>query len=199
MLGDFNLRQLPPCGKTFVALFVVLVLLILSWMTIIGFMEADWIGDSEKPLTYDEYDVSADITTIMDDEEAVTPPIWADSGQQQPIDESDLERFRGVETVEAISKWKKFEDNMKWALEHISSMALLYFALGLLFMLTPVSAGTRKFFFWIAAVLLFLHVLGLSGHGFCWPADLLTWICGPLILIVFFVMALIILARLKAK
>ena len=199
MTGDLNLAKLPPYGRTFVALFVVLVMIIIIWMVIVGFMEAGLIGAREVPITYEEYDISSDIRTIMDDEQAVTVPNWADSGKQVPIKESDLKKFKGVDPQKALPFTAKFKENVKMALEHISSQALLFFALGVVFMLTTYSSKTKRFFYWLLGILLILHVLGLSGHGFCWPANMLMWVCGPLILIGFFIMAVMVLVDMRGK
>lgn len=194
MFNDFNLAKLPPYGKTFVGLFACLVMVVIVWMMIVDLMEWEVLG--EKAETFEEYDIAADMETIMADDRAVTPPVWSDSGQQEPIEPSDIERFK--EAAEpGMSFLSRFEENAGRALKHVSVRTLLYFAIGLMFMFTTVSPKAKKLFYWSLAILMILHFIGLTGRGFCWPADALIYICSPLILILLFAMAIVILVNMR--
>ncbi|UCD95091.1 MAG: hypothetical protein JSU69_03305, partial [Candidatus Zixiibacteriota bacterium] len=176
MFNDLTLGKLPPYGKLFVALFSVLVIIVVVWMLMVGAMEAGIVGFDESAYEeewYDEYEFEMDVDEIMSDEEAVTPPDWTDSGEQEPIEPEDIEKFEEEYEEEEYPFWLRFEDNAIRALEHIGSRAILYFAVGLIFMFTTYPAGAKKFFFWLLGILLILHVIGVTGHGFCWPANFL--------------------------
>jgi len=207
VFNDFNLTKLPPYGKTFVAFFALLVIFIVIWMSILGLMGIGFIGETDQYSAdytdqeqYLEYDAQTDINTIMSDDSAVTPPDWSDSGEQEEIEPDDVDEFEDyAEEQEDQLLWLQFEGNMVEAIGHIGTQAVLYFAVCLLFGFTTYSAGLKKTFFMILGILLIGHLFGLSGKGLCWPADFLTYFCGPLILIIFFVMSLMILVNLKKK
>jgi hypothetical protein len=95
--------------------------------------------------------------------------------------------------------WSHFKANMEWSLAHLSTQALLYLAVGLLFMMTTYSHKLKKFFFWLLGILIGLHVLGIAGYGFCWPGNLFTYVPGPIIIVLFFIMSLMILINLGKK
>jgi len=207
MFNEFNLTKLPPYGKLFVSLFCVLILFVVLWMSILGLMEARIIGaptyDEEE--AFEEYDAQADLETIALDDEAVTTPDWSDSGEQKQIESEDIPEYEEYaeeqfsEDEYALTFWEKFEENIEWSMGHLSTQTLLFFALGLLFIMTTYSAGVKKFFLWLLALLMILHTLGITGIDFCWPAQLLTWVGGPMLLIVLFIMDLMILVNLRQK
>jgi small-conductance mechanosensitive channel len=204
MLNDFNLTKLAPHGKLFIALFAVLIIFVIVWMAAIVLMEAGILGDvgqyEEAVEPYEEYDFEADMETIMADEQAVSPPDWSDSGQQVPIEPEDIEEFEEYAEEEyALSFWEKLKENLEWAIEHLSSQALLFFTVGLVFMFTTYSAGTKKFFIWILMILIVLHVLGITGFDFCLPANILMWVFGPLLLVWLLIMDVMILANLRKR
>ncbi|UCD93619.1 MAG: hypothetical protein JSU69_07555 [Candidatus Zixiibacteriota bacterium] len=204
MLDDFNLTKLPAHGKLFIVLFGILIIMVIIWMALIALMEAGMLGDfgqyGETMEPYDEYDFQADMETIMTDEDAVTPPDWADSGRQEPIEPEDIEEFEDfVEEEYALTFWEKLKENLEWAMEHLATHALLFFAVGLVFIFTTYSPGTKRFFIWVLMLLIVLHVLGMSGSGFCTPANILMWVFGPILLVWLLIMDVMILANLKKK
>lgn len=101
-------------------------------------------------------------------------------------------------TQEGFS-WSHFNANMQWSLSHLSAQALLYMVLGLLFVFTTYACKLRRMLAIVLGILIGLHVLGIAGYGFCWAANLLTYIPGALILVLFFTMALMTLLNLKEK
>jgi len=195
MLGEFSLAKLPSHGKLFVALFTVLFLVVIIWSAVVAALNAGLFGDFEY---YGDYEAATDFEAAMADSESVTAPDWADSGEQVPIQPEDTLKFKEYEETR-LPFAIRLKDNVEWALEHVSTQALLYFAVGLLFMFTSYGVKTKRFFFWTVSILIFLHVLGLTGHGFCWPANFLLYACGALILILMFVMGVMVLRDLKRK
>ena len=204
MFDDFNLTKLPSYGKLFVGLFGVLIIMVIIWMAVLGSMEAGMLGDDDEygeiMEPYEEYDFEADIETIMADEQAVTPPDWADSGHQEPIEPEDIEEFEDFAEEEyALTFWEKLEENLEWAMEHLAAQALLFFAVGLVFIFTTYSAGTKRFFIWVLMLLIVLHILGMTGSGFCLPANILLWGIGSLLLVWLLIMDVMILVNLRKK
>jgi hypothetical protein len=213
-MDDFKLHRLHPCGKVLVGFFAVMVMVAMIWMALVGMMESGMIGDYAKDYidldeSYEEYveqqDYTADMNEIMSDDEAVTAPQWEDSGQEESIEPEDLDEFEApdeedISAFEVESTfWDQFKENMEWSLSHLSTQALLYLAVGLLFMMTTYSHKLKRFFFWLLGILIGLHVLGIAGYGFCWPGNLFTYIPGPIIIVLFFIMALMILINLGKK
>ena len=207
MLENFNLPKLPPYGKLFVSLFCILILMIVVWMTVLGLMEAKIIGAPEfdEESAIEEYDAQADIQTIALDDQAVTPPDWSDSGEQEPIESEDIDEYEEFaeeqfdEEDYALTFWEKFKENMEWSMGHLSTQTILFFALGFLFVLTTYSAGVKKLFLWLLGIFSIVHAFGIAGFDFCWPATVFTWIGGPLLLIIMFIMALMILLNVRQK
>jgi len=200
MFENIKLSRLPGYGKLFVALFTVLVILVVLWMVLLGAMESGIIGEPVQRFDYEAAEEALDqeIEAIMADEQAVTAPNWTDSGQQEPITPEDEEIFEEY-AEEELPFWELFREKVGEGLEHISSQALIFFALGLLFLFTGYSIGIKKFFYWLLAILIALYAIGTSGHGFCWPADFLFYSACPLILIILFIMAIMVLKDLGRK
>ncbi|UCD17647.1 MAG: hypothetical protein JSV44_01735 [Candidatus Zixiibacteriota bacterium] len=69
----------------------------------------------------------------------------------------------------------------------------------MLLMFTSYSAKTRRFFYWLLAVPVSVHVIGITGHGFCWPAGALLYFYSTLALAMLVVMTIMIPANLKGK
>lgn len=95
--------------------------------------------------------------------------------------------------------WAHFKANMTWSLSHLGTQALLYFAVCLLFFMTTYSHKLKKALFWILGILIGLHIFGIAGYGFCWAANMLTYTMGPIIIVIFFLMAVMILVDLCKK
>jgi len=208
IMEDFKLYKLPRCGKVFVAFFCIMVMVAMIWMAIVGLMESGCYAPYESELLEEEtYEEEVPIEEVEESipEEAVTPPEWEDSGQQEIIETEDEEYFE-EEDEEAYEEdefeyggWTQFDENMRWSLEHLSSQALLYLSVCLLFFLTTYSHKLKKALFWILGILIGLHVFGIVGYGFCWPANFLTYFCGPIIIVLFFIMALMVMINLGKK
>ena len=180
MFNDFNLTKLPPCGKLFVGLFTFLILAVFFWAATLATMDSGLFKEEES----EEYDYRADMETILSDDEAVTAPNWADSGEQEPIDESNVDEFKepGEE-----SPWKNFEDNLKLSHVHLNGHTALFFGLGAIFFFSTVSYKTKKVVYWIFGIAILLHAIGLAGVDSCPYGKILSYIGGvPLLLMILF-------------
>lgn len=192
MFNDFNLTKLPPYGKLFVGLFTFLMLAVFLWATTLATVESGIFGHQES----EEYDYQADMETILSDDQAVTAPDWSDSGEQEPIDESNAEEF--TEPGEE-SAWETFEDNLKLSHVHLNGHTALFFGLGAIFLFSTVSPRAKKLSLWIFGVAIFLHAVGLAGLDSCTYGKILSYIGGiPLLSMILF-MSLRIFADLRRK
>ncbi len=207
-MKDFKLHKLPYCGKVAVVFFCIMVMVAMIWMAIVGLMESGLFTPYENELLaeeiYEEEAIPYEEVEEVIPERAITPPEWEDSGQQEPIGQEDTGYFEeepdDYEDMELESGgWMLFKRNMEWSLEHLSTQALLYLAVCLLFYLTTYSYKLKKVLFWVLGILIGLHVFGIVGFGFCWPANFLTYFCGPIIIVLFFIMALMVLLNLGKK
>lgn len=188
---DFRIHELPPYGKTFVGLFCILVLIVLVWMTMLGLLHAGLIGyHYEDCPTTNTLKMEAMLAT----QEATVDPLWDDSGEVLVNNDPLFQEKAGH-----LSNWHIFRDNLEWAIEHAGTQTLLFFALGLVFMFTTYSDKAKKRMYWIGFILIALHVIALSGCGFCLPANILVYTSGPLLLLVFAIMSIMVLANLKKK
>ena len=188
---DFKIGDLPPYGKTFVGLFCVLVLVVLICMTVLGFLHVCYSGYSGNGHTSAS---TIRMETMLAANEAVTDPVWNDSVRTKVVDDPVMPPAREESTFGMM-----LQENLEWAMEHVGTQALLFFALGFLFVGTSFSDSTKKRFFWISFVLIVLHVISLIGSGFCQPSNILLYTTGPLLIITFAIMTFMILAELRKK
>ena len=188
---DFKIGDLPPYGKTFVGLFCVLVLVVLICMTVLGFLHVCYSGYSGNGHTSAS---TIRMETMLAANEAVTDPVWNDSVRTKVADDPVMPPAREESTFGMM-----LQENLEWAMEHVGTQALLFFALGFLFVGTSFSDSTKKRFFWISFVLIVLHVISLIGSGFCQPSNILLYTTGPLLIITFAIMTFMILAELRKK
>lgn len=186
---ELRIGDLPSYGKTFVGLFCILVLVVLVWMIMLGLLHAGLIG-------YHYEDCPSANTLKMEamlatQKPAVEPP-WNDSGTVVENDIS-LEPRSGAH----LSNWHIFSDNLEWAIGHAGIQTMLFFGLGLIFTFTTYSDKAKKRMYWLGFILIVLHVIALSGCGFCLPANILVYTSGPLLLLVMAIISIMILANLK--
>ncbi|MCX6826123.1 MAG: hypothetical protein NTV06_02475 [candidate division Zixibacteria bacterium] len=177
MWEDFNLTKLPPYGKVFVGLFVALMLAVTLWATTLALLESGLFGEVDtSDKAQQQYDYTSDIDAIASDSLAVTPPDWVDSGQQEPITGDDLDKF----STDSKSDWglSKWVDNLKLSHVHLNGHTALFFALGLVFMFSTVSAKKKKIVYWIFAIGIILHAIGLIGLDYSIYAGILIFIGG---------------------
>jgi hypothetical protein len=164
MNTDFNLTKLPPDGKIFVGLFTFLMLAVFLWAGTLAVIESGIFGsDEEEQSALEQYDYQTDMETIMADSMAVTAPDWSQGGQEEPINEEDLNKFNGG----GESAWDIFEENLKLSHVHLNGHTALYFALGVVFFFSTASPKTKTIVYWIFGVSIFLHAAGLAGLDSC--------------------------------
>ncbi len=202
MIEGYRLSKLPKYGKTFVAAFALLLIGVVLWMVFLGAMESGMIGTSDELAGSDiiqegahqgEVEIPEEeaIEPLIEDSELVTAPNWSDSGEQRVITEADTSAF--LDTEPAVPFRDAFESNLEWSMEHFASELLLFFAAGLLFLFTGYSDRLKRFLYIWLGILIFVHAIGMAGMGFCWPANAIMYVVGPLILLTFLVMAVMIL------
>ena len=203
MFEQYSLSKWPSYGKTFVAVFALLIIGIVLWMFILGAMESKMFCSGP---TYDEYGVVPEkeaMEPLFEESELVTPPDWTDSGEQKVITKGDADDFRNLddygELEPNVSFWNQFSANMGWSIEHFASESMLFFAVGFLFLFTGYSTKTKRFLIVWTGVLIVLHAFGTAGFGFCWPSDFLMYGIGPLLLLTLLLMAVMILKDLGRK
>jgi len=209
MIEEYRLSKLPRYGKIFIAAFAIMIIGVVLWMFVLGGLESGMVGNGDATVEEIAEEAVTDLGTIeeeeameplIEDSELVTPPDWSDSGEQKVITEADEEKFADVgDTAPAISFWEKFEENMEISMEHFSSEVLLFFAVGMVFLFTGYGGATKRFFYIFLAVLIVLHAFGVAGYGFCWPADIIMYVIGPIILLTLLVIAVMILKDLGRK
>ena len=192
MFNDFNLTKLPPCGKLFVGLFTFLMLAVFIWAGTLATIESGLFGEEES----EEYDYRADMETILNDEEAVTPPNWADSGEQEPIDETNVDEFR---QEPGQSSWEIFEENLKLSHVHLNGHTALFFGLGAIFFFSTVPHRTKKLIYWIFGIAILTHAIGLAGVDSCIYGKILVYVGGIPLLLMILYMSLRIFGDLRKK
>jgi hypothetical protein len=198
MNNDFNLTKLPAYGKIFIGLFTFLMLAVFVWAGTLATIESGVFGsdEDEEQRAAEQYDYQADMETIMADSLAVTAPDWSDSGEQEPIDESDLDEFAGSEKY---SVWGRFEKNLKLSHVHLNGHTALFFALGAVFFFSTAAPKTKKIIYWIFGVSIFLHAVGLAGFDFCIYGKILALLGGVPLLACILYMSLRIFGDLRKK
>jgi hypothetical protein len=188
---DSKLHDLPGYGKTFVGLFCVLVIGVVLWMSFLGLIHAGIIGYHYDDCPSDNV-LQMEAMLAQDDHDDTS--IWTDTTtiDQQKKAMTQAEQGR-------LNNWHRFRDNLEWALEHAGSQVLLYFAVGFLLMMTTYSDKAKKRLYWLGFFVIILHVIGMSGCGFCLPANIMIYTTGPLLLIIFLIISIMILVDLKKK
>jgi len=157
-----------------------------------------------------------DAELLAEDSEAVLAPIWDSTyaGREVHADSvSNVEHFRDRDKEMAVEgetpmddndevelyEEGDFEENVKLAHTHVNGQTLLFFAIGLVFLFTTVSAGLKKTIYWIFGPAVLLHLVGLAGHGYCYFYDIALYLSGTAILICIAVMAVLIYLDLGRK
>lgn len=158
-----------------------------------------------------------DAALLAEDSDAVLAPIWDSTfaGREVHVDSiSNLEKFRRKDSEmtaehEAFlndeeeygenGETADFEENAKLAHVHINGQTLLFFAIGLVFLFTTVSAGLKKTIYWIFGPAVLLHLVGLAGAGYGELFEIFLFISGAAILLCIVAMAALIFLDLGRK
>lgn len=92
-----------------------------------------------------------------------------------------------------------FEHNVKLAHTHINGQSLLFFAIGLIFLFSSAKPQIKNFLFWIFAISIVIHNIGLTGENYHWIYNEMIAVSGVLILVSIAYMAFVIYADLLRK
>jgi len=184
-----------------------------------AYAEQAWNGDEEY--TADDENMAdearqEDAELLAEDSSAVLAPVWDSNyaGREVHADSvSNVEHFRDRDKEMAVEdempmddnddidlyEEGDFEENVKLAHTHVNGQTLLFFAIGLVFLFSTVSAGLKKTLYWIFGPAVILHLVGLAGHGYGGFYDIALYISGTAILICITVMAVLIYLDLGRK
>ena len=225
-MEQFQLRNLPPYGKLFVALFTALMLLVCLWAVSILYVDKGMVEEGSRPDYYDSWRgdvggaesgekqiIEEEVGAITADKEAVLAPIWDSTlaGEEVEVDSetmvegfADREKQLERESRESVDNnrpenYDQLRRNVGLAHTHINGQTLLFFAMGLVFLFSSVPPKRKMIVFWVFAVAVVLHATGLSGETFHWFYDDILAISGVTLLIVMSYMALSIFADLAKK
>jgi len=170
MIENIRLSNLPSYAKLFIALFVSLMLCVCAWAILILYVDKGMVSESEiPPYVTDPY---GQVDTVT------RSPLNNESSEKEQPD---------------------FEENVKLAHTHINGQTLLFFAMGLVFLFTSVPSKFKKIVFWLFAVSVVVHNIGLTGENYHWVFEELIMISGILILVSIAYMAFMIYADLLRK
>ncbi len=185
----FQLRNLPPYAKTFVGIFTALMLCVCIWAAWIYTARYGTVDTDNLPAYLQKNDLKADIEELKTDSEAVMAPVWGDStaGAERPIDSTTIEAIKKKATKDARKSGTDPDEDLGLAHTHINGQTLLFFALGLVFLFSSATPKTKKILYWIFAVLVVTHNLGLSFRscGGVWGDLLAVSGVGMLLLIAY--------------
>ncbi len=189
IFATFQLRNLPAYAKTFVGIFTVLMLCVCVWAAWIYTARYGKVDTNNLPAYLQKSDLKADIDELNNDSDAVMAPVWGDStaGEERPIDSTTIEAIKSKATKDAKKSSTDPDEDLGLAHTHINGQALLYFALGLVFLFSSATSKTKKIIYWAFGVLVVTHNLGLSFRscGGAWGDILAVSGVGILLLIAY--------------
>ena len=215
----YRISGLPPAGKLFVGIFTALVLCVCLWSVHVFYIEefADDYEFEEVAFDYDEpaYDAEEVAEQLLtEDPDAVHAPVWDSNqaGLEETLDVEELaeelsEHAREVETydgdyddyVDLEAGENQYHENVGLAHTHISGQALLFFAIGLVFLFTSASTGFKKTVYWLLGLSIVAGTVGFTGAGYHTIFDILAIVGGAGLLIMVVIMAVIIFRDLGRK
>jgi hypothetical protein len=188
-LTTFQLRNLPPYGKTFVGVFTALMLCVCIWAVWIYTARYGRVDTEHLPAYLQKNDLKADIEELKHDSNAVMAPVWGDStaGEERPIDSATIEAIKKQSLQVSKNSSTDPDDDLGLAHTHINGQTLLFFALGLAFLFSSATAKVKKIIYWLFGVLVVTHNLGLSFRscGGVWGDLLAVSGVGMLLLIAY--------------
>ena len=171
MIDNFQIQTLPSYAKLFVGLFTTLMLCVCAWAMLILYVENGMVSESEVPGYVTQPYGSSDSSKVEEQKPELTPE----------------------------QKQRRFKHNVKLAHTHINGQTLLFFAIGLVFLFTSVKPKPKKILFWVFAVAVVVHNIGLTGQHFNWLYDEMLAVSGVLILAAIGYMAVTIYMDLLKK
>lgn len=202
-MNSIKIQNLPPYAKLFVGIFTALMLCICFWAVFLFYVDKGMVSEGTLPpyLLQDssssqeelpvQEEIVEDIEVLSEDSLARLAPIWDSilSGEETSFDSATMAKYftqnipsDDVVDDESETKYEHLRKNVGLAHTHINGQALLFFALGFLFIFTSVNPKIKKIILSIFGVAIFLHAIGLSGEDFHWFFDDILAISGVIIL-----------------
>ncbi len=175
MIETIRLSNLPSYAKLYVGLFTALMLCVCGWAVLILYVEKGMVSESQVPSYVKQPYGPADTSKVQEK-------------QKEPKPEQPPPSFE-----------RRLKHNVKLAHTHINGQTLLFFAMGLVFLFTSAKPKIKKIIFWIFAVSVVVHNIGLSGENFHWLYYEMVAVSGVLILLCIAYMAIVIYADLLRK
>lgn len=175
MLDNIKLSNLPSYAKLYVGLFTTLMLCVCGWAVMILYVEKGMVEESQVPSYVKQPYGSADTLKVLEKKPEPKP-------EQAPP-----------------SFQRRLKHNVKLAHTHINGQTLLFFAMGLVFLFTSARPKIKKLIFWVFAISIVIHNIGLTGENFHWLYYEMVAVSGVLILVCLAYMAVVIYADLLRK
>ncbi len=175
MFDTIRISNLPPYAKLFVGLFTTLMLCVCAWAILILYVEKGMVAPQQvPPYVIEPYGLKD------------TSKVQEPKPEQKPEDTPEQTR-------------RRLKHNVKLAHTHINGQTLLFFAMGLVFLFTSVPSKFKKMVFWLFAVSVVVHNIGLTGENYHWVFNEMIIVSGILILVSIAYMALMIYIDLLRK
>lgn len=175
MFENISLQNLPSYAKLFVGLFTTLMLCVCAWAVLILYVEKGMVSESEVPGYVKQPYGTADSTKLQEQKPESKPALTPEQNR------------------------RRLKHNVKLAHTHINGQTLLFFAIGLIFLFSSVKPKIKKVLFWIFAVSVVIHNIGLTGENYHWIYEELIAVSGVAILVSIAYMALMIYMDLLKK
>ena len=198
-----QLRNLPPYAKTFVGIFTALILCVCVWAVWIYSVRYGSVDPQNLPAYLQKRELKADIEELKNDSNAVIAPVWNDSqaGQERPVDSATLEALKRqpVQGRDEAGNGYDPNEDLGLAHTHVNGQTLLFFAMGLIFLITSATPRIKTTIYVVFGVCILSHNLGLSFRSRLGVFDDMLAISGILILLTIAYMAFIIFSDLAKK
>lgn len=218
---SFRLSNLPPYAKLFVGIFTTLMLFVCLWAMWIYYEREGKVDADKLPAYLQKNDTTEvelqqlpaqtqeELSEIAGDTMAVHAPVWdtQTAGREVRIDSADIMRMARQAIAEAREqdanrdgeRARSLSRNLGLAHVHVNGQTLLLFAIGLVFLFSSATPGTKKIIYWAVGLAILAHAIGLTGQGFASVFEDLVAISGVVMLALFLYMALRIYVDLGRK
>jgi hypothetical protein len=211
VLEAYRLSNLPPYAKLFVAIFTTLMLFVCLWAMWIYYEREGKVDADKIPAYLQKSDTTSvelqglaeqaqeELSEIASDTLAVRAPVWdtQTAGQETKIDSADIMRMARQAIAEDRereanneARESQLSRNLGLAHVHVNGQTLLLFAIGLVFLFSSATSGTKKVVYCAVGIAILTHAIGLSGEGFSGIFEDLVAISGVVMLALFAYMAL---------
>ena len=185
-------------------------------------------ADSAQADSLEQAQIEQEAEIVAEDSKAVLAPVWDEEIAGREVHANSIsaaERFEKVGSVIELEEQKtgtrpgtgydynpdsksfdvdEFEEfdlreNVGLAHTHINGQALLFFALGIVFLFSSATPKVKKIVYYVFGVAIVTHAIGLSGEHYHWFFDDILAISGVAIVVVMAYMALMIFVDLGKK